>query len=440
MRGVPMICWGARLLTLIALGTILTGCGMLGSFTNTDITRGSRIGLRPDDPVINVKPDDSCDELKRYVVYAVNLKEAYRARTTQNRSWIYVAGATGLGVAAASGGLAAAGAAGAGTLGLLAISGGFTSGVFATINNAELANVYTVAANDIGTALANTQGRIVRCSQSREECSAEVTYLSNRVTSVRNTLETARTSSAAGALARAAASKKLLDEEITKVQAQVEAENKAKEAAQKKAAATAAQGEADAKKAQAETDKDAADKTPKGPVKDKAEKKAEESAQEAKVAEKKAADAAEAAKDAEAKAKADADALAAATAPVTPACLSPTGKVVLNGNILSFNGSTSMPVTVDFVKDTAKPVNAVVTNVDLRNISNESLSIDVGGKSGRVIEKAQKSVDDPYIWTVRFVPPDQRSEDAEVEYLPSLFYVKQPLATAQTARIKYPKR
>jgi hypothetical protein len=149
---------------------------------------------------------------------------------------------------------------------------------------------------------------------------------------------------------------------------------------------------------------------------------------------KKAADAAEAAKDAEAKAKADADALAAATAPVTPACLSPTGKVVLNGNILSFK-----PVTVVFEKDTAKPVDAVVTNVDLRNISNESLSIDVGGKSGRVIEKAQKSVDEPYSWTVRFVPPDQRSKDAEVEYLPSLFYVKEPLATAQTA-IKYPKR
>src|SRR5207249_1766412 len=153
----------------------------------------------------------------------------------QNRSWIYVAGVTGLGVAAASGGLAAAGAAAAGTLGLLAISGGFTAGVFATIDNAELANVYTVAANDIGTALANTQARIARCSRSREECSAELAYLSNRVTNARNTLETARTTSAAGALARAAAAKKLLDEEITKVQAQVEAEKKAKEAAEKKA-------------------------------------------------------------------------------------------------------------------------------------------------------------------------------------------------------------
>src|SRR5262245_36659701 len=125
MRGAQTMYLGARLLTLIVLGTILTGCGMLGSFANPDIYVGSRIGLRPDHPVINVLPEDPCVELQKYVVYTVNLKEAYRTRATQNRSWIYVAGITGLGVAAASGGLAAAGAAAAGTLGLLAISGGF---------------------------------------------------------------------------------------------------------------------------------------------------------------------------------------------------------------------------------------------------------------------------------------------------------------------------
>ena len=213
----------ARLLILMALTMILTGCGTLHSFTNPDISRGSRIGIRPDDPAINVQPLDHCVELKNYVAYAVDLKEAYRTRATQNRMWLYVAGVTGLGVAAATGGLAAAGAA-AVTLGLLAISGGFTAGVFATIDNAELSNVYTVAANDIGTALANTRARISRCSRSREECGAELVYLSDRVTHARNTLETARTASAAGALARAAAAKKLLDAEITKVQAQIEAD------------------------------------------------------------------------------------------------------------------------------------------------------------------------------------------------------------------------
>src|SRR5262245_34415529 len=152
MRGARTI---YRLLTLIAFVTILTGCGTVST---PKISLGSRLGLRPDDPVINALPGNACDELQRYVNYAVDLKEAYRTRATQNRTWIYVAGITGLGVAAASGGLAAAGAA-AVTIGLLAISGGFTAGVFATIDNAELANVYTVAANDIGTAVANTRAR-----------------------------------------------------------------------------------------------------------------------------------------------------------------------------------------------------------------------------------------------------------------------------------------
>jgi len=435
MRGAQTICWGARLLKLLALGTMLTGCSLLGSFKNPDISFGSRIGLRPDDAHINVTPENTCDELKSYVSYAVDLKEAYRTRATQNRSWLYVAGFTGLGIAAASGGLAAAGAVAAGTLGLLAISGGFTAGVFATIDNAELANVYTVAANDIGTALANTQGRIARCSRSREECSAEITYLSNRVTSARNTLETARTTSAAGALARAAAAKKLLDEEITKVQAQVEAEKKAKEAAEKKAAAAAAQADADAKKTQAEADKQAAKDLPAGSnEKTEAKDKAEKSAKDAAVAQQKAADAEKAAKDAEVKAKADADALAAATAPVSPACLSPTGKATLEGKILSFT-----PATVQFDQGKAEPVDAEVQGVDLKNISNENLSIDVGGKSASIIEKAQKSMDYPHSWIIRFVPPDQRSKDVEVEFDPRLLYVKEPLATAQT-KIKYPKQ
>src|SRR5262249_29162860 len=127
MRRGQMLFRGACLLTLIALGTILTGCGMLGSFTNPDISRGSRFGIRPDAPVINVLPADTCTELKNYVAYAVDLKEAYRTRATQNRMWLYVAGILGLGVAAASGGLGIAGAA-AGTIALLSVSGGFSAG------------------------------------------------------------------------------------------------------------------------------------------------------------------------------------------------------------------------------------------------------------------------------------------------------------------------
>jgi len=229
----------ARLLTLIVFAVGLTSCG---SFSGP-IEFGPRLGFRPDDPIVGVKSADPCADLKEFVTYAVNLKEAYRTRATQNRTWIYVAALTGLGVAAASGALAAATAVAAGTLGLLAISGGFTASVFATIDNAELANVYTVAANDIGSALANAEGRVARCP-APEECKAELAYLTNAVAAARNTLETARTSSAAGALARATAQKKLLDDEIAKVQAQLDAQAKAKDAVDKRAAAEGAKADA----------------------------------------------------------------------------------------------------------------------------------------------------------------------------------------------------
>src|SRR5258706_14242841 len=127
MRAGHVIGWSARLLTLFVLGAILTGCG---TFSNPDISFGSRIGFRPDDPQFKVKLNaspDSCEEqLNTYIGYAVDLKEAYRTRATQNRSWLYVAGIVGLGVAAAAGGLGIAGAA-AGTIALLSASGGLSA-------------------------------------------------------------------------------------------------------------------------------------------------------------------------------------------------------------------------------------------------------------------------------------------------------------------------
>src|SRR5215813_15179100 len=254
MRAAHVMGWSARLLTLGVLGAILAGCGTFG---NPDISFGSRIGLRPDDPRFIVEPADPCAGLTAYIAYAVDLKEAYRTRATQNRSWLYVAGIVGLGVAAASGGLGIAGAA-AGTIALLSISGGFSAGAFATIDNAELANVYTVAANDINSALAHVEARMTRC-HSKEDCSGQLAYLREAVATARNTLETARTSSAAGALARATAQKKLLDDEIAKVQAQFTAPTKTKaekdaeekDAAEKKAAAAQAQADANTAKAEA---------------------------------------------------------------------------------------------------------------------------------------------------------------------------------------------
>jgi hypothetical protein len=254
-------------LVLIALGASLAGCG---SFTNSDVGWGPRIGFRPDDPSFkttrNVSvggeekrvglPDATrtwCDELDTYIVYGLNLKEAYRTRATQNRSWIYASVLIALGVATAGGALAAASAASAGTLAIMGLSGAFAAGAFASIDNAQLANVYTVAANEIGTALACAEYRLTNVKE--RGCNAELGYLTLAVANARNTLETARTTSAAGALARATAEKKLLDQEITKIQA-------AKDAADKKEAVDKASTElATARKAE-EGKKNEADKTP----------------------------------------------------------------------------------------------------------------------------------------------------------------------------------
>jgi hypothetical protein len=93
-------------------------------------------GIRPDEPRVAIPGDGrNCNEYMTYVTYSQQLMEAYHSRATQNRGWIYIAGITGLGIAAASGGLAAAAAVSVGTLGLLSISGGFTAATFATLNS-----------------------------------------------------------------------------------------------------------------------------------------------------------------------------------------------------------------------------------------------------------------------------------------------------------------
>jgi hypothetical protein len=325
MRDAHVIGWSARLLTLFVLGAILTGCG---TFSNPDISFGSRIGFRPDDPQFIVgAPARPCTGLTEYIRYAVDLKEAYRTRATQNRSWLYVAGIVGLGVAAAAGGLGIVGAA-AGTIALLSVSGGFTAGAFATIDNSELSNVYTVAANDINSAVAHVQARMTRC-HSDEDCSGQLAYLREAVTTARNTLETARTTSAAGALARANAQKKLLDDEIAKAQAQVAAPAKTKaekdaeekDAAEMRDAATKAQAKANTMKDQAAAAEKKAEEAPAGEAKTKAQDEAKAANTEADNAQKAATAKAAEANKAEAKLSADAAARLAAMTPVTPPCL-----------------------------------------------------------------------------------------------------------------------
>lgn len=307
--------WSRRLLAGVVLGTVLTGCG---SFKG-DVDFGPRIGFRPDEPAFQLpSATEACSQLKTYILYAENLKEAYRTRATQNRTWIYVAAIGGLGVAAASGALAAATAVAAGTLALLAISGGFTSAAFATIGNSELANVYTVAANHIGTALGSVQGRIGRCPSNQQECAAQLAYLTAAISNARNTLETARTSSAAGALARASAQKTLLDQEINKATADAKASDAALKA--KKTATDAVTAKASADAAQDKATKMSATDPGKGAAD-------ADAAAKRKVADKASSDAAVAAAEVKAETEADPNAIAKAeaTAPVAPPCLAAPG-------------------------------------------------------------------------------------------------------------------
>ena len=221
----------ARLVIWIVLvAFVLSGCGV----TSRPELMRSHFGIRPDEPAPPRAPmqtggtpavtePKTCEEYKDYVVYAQLLQEAYHARASQNRAWIYVAAILGLGVAAASGGLAAATAVGVGTLGLLSISGGFSAAAFATISNADLAQLYTIAANRVDQALKDSDAKLsVARDGTRYDgphCARALRALKAGVSEARTTLEVSRTNTAAGAIARAAEQQKALNALIADVQA-----------------------------------------------------------------------------------------------------------------------------------------------------------------------------------------------------------------------------
>ncbi len=201
-----------RLRRLAALASLLvvvgTGC------------TAANLGIRPDQPpfVVTANP---CDDYEKLVNYSQDLQEAYHSRASQNRAWIYVAGGLALGAAAATGGLGAAGAATL-TIALVSVSGGFTSGLFAMIENSTLADIYSMSANEIATALDKSRALLKyryldkgapkvegehryelvydpnSCASARNELGAGVTSASNK-------LESARTNSAVAAVLRAEA-------------------------------------------------------------------------------------------------------------------------------------------------------------------------------------------------------------------------------------------
>jgi hypothetical protein len=249
---------GGGVAALLCLVAVTGGCAT----SRMDLIP-QHFGVRPDEPSPRADAQ-ACDEYREYVGYAQKLQEAYHSRATQNRWWIYVAAITGLGAAAATGGLAAAGAAGVGTLALLGISGGFAAGAFGTLENTELAKMYTLSANSVDKALLKAdaylrgvaqvpaaEARLARLekrraaatddatrasldraierakkaadlARAREEearsgkplCVDAALVLRRDVTRARTRLELLRTNTAAGALARAQEERKALDELI----------------------------------------------------------------------------------------------------------------------------------------------------------------------------------------------------------------------------------
>jgi hypothetical protein len=206
------------LAALLTLGSVLSGCATPTS--RSDLWR-EHFGIRPDEPAIQLRSAkdgverivDSCEQYKTYSDYAQQLQEAYHSRATQNRAWIYVAGVLGLGAAAASGALAATTAVAAGTLALLAISGGFSAATFATIDNSDLAALYTVSANSIDAALKTANNLLPEGGPyTGAACGEALRKLREGVSEARTTLEVGRTNTAAGALVRAQAQLKSLKE------------------------------------------------------------------------------------------------------------------------------------------------------------------------------------------------------------------------------------
>jgi hypothetical protein len=122
---------------------------------------------------------------------------------------------------AASGALAAASAASLGTLSLLSISGGFASGFFGVLDNATLADLYTIAANSVGTSLTEAQNELQPDSTGNRYGSGEIQQracaralhtLQVGLTDAKNNLERARTDSAVAAGMRAEAQRQKLNQ------------------------------------------------------------------------------------------------------------------------------------------------------------------------------------------------------------------------------------
>jgi hypothetical protein len=188
--GQPSCASWARRIAVCALVALLSACSSMNP-------QSAMLGIRPATPELTLT--DPCKDLKTTLQYAKDLQESYHARASMNRFSIYVAGILGLGTAAATGGLGAAGAA-ALTLALLSISGGFASGTFAVIENGELAKSYAISANEIEKGITSATADAI---SDPSHCGKPLTKLNCYLTKAKTELETARTMNAVGAAKRA---------------------------------------------------------------------------------------------------------------------------------------------------------------------------------------------------------------------------------------------
>ncbi len=201
--------------TIVKLLIVLVAVAGLSGCT------AANMGIRPDPPIF-CEDATACDRYRDFYNATLELRESYHARASQNRWWVYVAGALALGTAAATGGLGAVGAAGT-SIALLSISGGFSSGFFAVLNNDQLARIYTESANVLTDGLKDSAALLAYDTKGelkRDSCAEALATLEISRAKAQNDLESSRSDAAAAARIEAAAQVRQLNELVKTVQAE----------------------------------------------------------------------------------------------------------------------------------------------------------------------------------------------------------------------------
>jgi len=159
----------------------------------------------------------ACEQYLAYVDWARQLTESYRSRATLNEWAIYAAGTIALAGLSVVAGLGLAAAASATTIGLVGVSSGFAASFFAFMDNSTKAGFYTVAANDLTTAL-DKATQTTGTNPTATEYGAATKALSDSVSRIINELESHRFTAAAAAASSQQVQKAQQDlQELTKI-------------------------------------------------------------------------------------------------------------------------------------------------------------------------------------------------------------------------------